>query len=139
MQLKKHLRLSLAWNLYQDLHQDLDRDLDLEKVPQEVKWWFLFLQTNKTPKNTTFLLLAEVIEKSNVCSIWDKENFYTFDGVMYTSNGRCGYQLISDCVTDQFEVIITFDETSNHTIMTIVMGSDVLTLTDGTATHNKEK
>ena len=58
---------------------------------------------------------------------------------MYTSNGRCGYHLVSDCETNQFDVKITFDETTESTIMTIIFGSEILILSDRAATYNQKK
>jgi len=81
-------------------------------------------------------LAGEIAESSRVCSIWGKDHIYTFDGVLYSAQGRCSYHLISDCDGHNFDVNLSFNLTTHRVIMTHTWAGNTLVLTDGKAFLN---
>nr|XP_026693636.1 LOW QUALITY PROTEIN: von Willebrand factor-like [Ciona intestinalis] len=76
---------------------------------------------------------------SNVCSYWEKENFYTFDGALFASSGRCNYQLVSDCVGNTFDISLSFTSGGNPSLKLTSQTGVSVVVTGGKAYNEGEE
>ncbi|XP_076823877.1 von Willebrand factor-like isoform X2 [Clavelina lepadiformis] len=72
-----------------------------------------------------------------VCNAWGKGNFYTFDGLLFPSDGRCGYQLTGDCARKDFSVSLHYDaDTLDSKLKIDLTDGPALELSQGVVTYN---
>ncbi|XP_039268050.2 mucin-5B-like isoform X2 [Styela clava] len=80
-----------------------------------------------------------IVLHGNTCALWGNEHYLTFDGAMFTSTGRCHYEVIRDCSGGNTFVISVLFSDEGKAILRISNADIELELSQGEATFNGEK
>ena len=75
--------------------------------------------------------------KGSTCAVWNAEHYHTFDGVFYSSTGRCHYYVVKDCKSNTFSISLIYNEEGNAVLQ--ISSEDLeIQLSQGAATYNQE-
>ena len=85
-----------------------------------------------------FFFTEKFLGETFVCSFWKKELLYTFDGLFFSFNPKCGYHLVKHCEGSDLDVRVLCHH-NDLLLFTVEMGTEILTLFDETATHYSKK